>query len=136
MIQLVGVSLAALVVLMLGELVPDPGAAPDVPPAAAVAPPAEAGTPLPNPLPAARGEGIGSVDTGAETVVTATTPLHGSRLPRERVPANVQTATADAIAQCTHWKRGDRLPTVADRVQDWSGHDRELAAMVRFEQKD
>ena len=37
-------------------------------------------------------------DAGAETVVTATTPLHGSRLPRERVPANVQTVTADAIA--------------------------------------
>jgi iron complex outermembrane receptor protein len=33
-----------------------------------------------------------------ETVVTATTPLHGSRLPRDRIPANVQTATAQAIA--------------------------------------
>ena len=33
-----------------------------------------------------------------ETVVTATTPLHGSRLPRDRVPANVQTATGQAIA--------------------------------------
>jgi iron complex outermembrane receptor protein len=32
-----------------------------------------------------------------ETVVVATTPLHGSRLPRDRVAANVQSATADAI---------------------------------------
>ena len=66
MIQLVGVSLSALVVLMLGELVADAGAAPDAPPAAAATPPApappaaEAQTPLPDPLPAARGEGIGS----------------------------------------------------------------------------
>ena len=76
--------------------------------------PREARAPLPNPLPAARGEGTGAargegtgaargegtgaVDVGAETVVTATTPLHGSRLPRDRVPANVQTVTADAIA--------------------------------------
>ena len=99
---------------MLGELVPDAGAAPDAASADAAAPPASAQTPLPNPLPAARGEGIGAargegigaaggegtgpVDVGAETVVTATTPLHGSRLPRDRVPANVQTVTADAIA--------------------------------------
>jgi iron complex outermembrane recepter protein len=34
-----------------------------------------------------------------ETVVTATTPLHGSRLPRDRIPANVQTATGVAIAE-------------------------------------
>ena len=33
-----------------------------------------------------------------ETVVTATTPLHGSRLPRDRIPANVQTVTGAAIA--------------------------------------
>jgi outer membrane receptor protein involved in Fe transport len=33
-----------------------------------------------------------------ETVVTATTPLHGSRLPRDRVPANVQSVTAEALA--------------------------------------
>jgi iron complex outermembrane recepter protein len=33
-----------------------------------------------------------------ETVVTATTPVHGSRLPRDRVPANIQTVTAEAIA--------------------------------------
>jgi iron complex outermembrane receptor protein len=35
---------------------------------------------------------------GYETVVTATTPVHGSGLPREMVPANVQVATAGAIA--------------------------------------
>jgi outer membrane receptor protein involved in Fe transport len=34
-----------------------------------------------------------------ETVVTATTPVHGSGLPRERVPSNVQTATGAAIAK-------------------------------------
>ncbi len=34
-----------------------------------------------------------------ETVVTATTPLHGSRLPRDRVPANVQTVTAEDLAE-------------------------------------
>ena len=33
-----------------------------------------------------------------ETVVTAT-PLHGSRLPRDRVPANVQTVTAEDLAE-------------------------------------
>jgi outer membrane receptor protein involved in Fe transport len=33
-----------------------------------------------------------------ETVVTATTPLHGSRLPRDRIPANVQTATGQSIS--------------------------------------
>jgi iron complex outermembrane receptor protein len=34
-----------------------------------------------------------------ETVVTATTPLHGSHLPRDRVPANVQTVTAAQLAE-------------------------------------
>ncbi len=34
-----------------------------------------------------------------ETVVTATTPLHGSGLPREEVPANVQTVTAAQLAE-------------------------------------
>jgi outer membrane receptor protein involved in Fe transport len=33
-----------------------------------------------------------------ETVVTATTPIHGSRLPRDRVPANVQTIGGEALA--------------------------------------
>ena len=33
-----------------------------------------------------------------ETVVAATTPLHGSGLPRQMVPANVQTATDSTIA--------------------------------------
>jgi outer membrane receptor protein involved in Fe transport len=33
-----------------------------------------------------------------ETVVTATTPLHGSGLPREQVPANVQSVTAEQLA--------------------------------------
>ena len=34
-----------------------------------------------------------------ETVVVAPSPLHGSRLPRDRVPANVQTVTAAALAE-------------------------------------
>jgi outer membrane receptor protein involved in Fe transport len=34
-----------------------------------------------------------------ETVVTATTPVHGSGLPLERVPSNVQTATGAGIAK-------------------------------------
>jgi outer membrane receptor protein involved in Fe transport len=34
-----------------------------------------------------------------ETVVTSTTPLHGSDLPRERVPANVQSVTAEELAE-------------------------------------
>jgi len=34
-----------------------------------------------------------------ESVVTATTPLHGSGLPRDRVPAHVQTATAAGLAE-------------------------------------
>src|SRR5215468_12453684 len=31
-------------------------------------------------------------------IVTATTPLHGSHLPRDHVPANVQTVSADDLA--------------------------------------
>jgi outer membrane receptor protein involved in Fe transport len=69
MIQLVAVSLPALIALMLADVVPA-GDAPSVEP----------------------------VDAAGETVVTTTTPLHGSRLPRDHVPANVQTVTADAIA--------------------------------------
>jgi outer membrane receptor protein involved in Fe transport len=34
-----------------------------------------------------------------ETVVTATTPLHGSRLPLDHVPANVQSVTAEDLAE-------------------------------------
>ncbi len=34
-----------------------------------------------------------------ETVVTATTPLHGSDLPREHVPANVQVVTGQELAE-------------------------------------
>ncbi len=79
-------SLCGALVLILGGVVAEAAGPPDA------APPPEA-------PPAARAAAAEAVpDTGAETVVTATTPLHGSRLPRERVPANVQTATADAIA--------------------------------------
>jgi iron complex outermembrane recepter protein len=38
-----------------------------------------------------------SVDPKYETVVVATTPLHGSLLPSDRVAANVQTATGESI---------------------------------------
>jgi len=38
-------------------------------------------------------------EPGYETVVVAPSPLHGSRLPRDRVPANVQTVTAAALAE-------------------------------------
>ncbi len=43
--------------------------------------------------------GVGStvVDPKYETTVVATTPLHGSLLPSDRVAANVQTATGKAI---------------------------------------
>jgi iron complex outermembrane recepter protein len=83
MIQLVAVSLPALIALMLADVVPGaaPAAAPPVPSATAGDAPA-----------------VEPVDAAGETVVTATTPLHGSRLPRDHVPANVQTVTADAIA--------------------------------------
>src|SRR5471030_1329527 len=37
------------------------------------------------------------VDPKYETVVVATTPLHGSLLPSDRVAANVQTATAASL---------------------------------------
>jgi len=53
---------------------------------------------LPETQPPAPPDAAATTEIGAETVVTATTPLHGSRLPRDHVPANVQTATADAIA--------------------------------------
>jgi outer membrane receptor protein involved in Fe transport len=36
---------------------------------------------------------------GYETVVTATTPLHGSRLPLDHVPANVQSVSAEDLAE-------------------------------------
>ena len=34
-----------------------------------------------------------------DTLVTAPAPLHGTRLPRDRVPANVQTIDGDALAE-------------------------------------
>jgi len=82
MIQLVAVSLPALIALMLADVAPAAPAPPAAAPPAAAAPAAEA---PPD-------------DAANETVVTSTTPLHGSRLPRDHVPANVQTVTADAIA--------------------------------------
>jgi outer membrane receptor protein involved in Fe transport len=39
-----------------------------------------------------------SSDPPYETVVTSTPPLHGSGLPVDRVPSNVQTSTGDGIA--------------------------------------
>jgi outer membrane receptor protein involved in Fe transport len=74
---------------MLVTLLPGPVLAddPPAPPAPAPAPPAEP----PAPEPVASGPVY-------ETVITATTPLHGSRLPADHVPANVQTVTAEDMA--------------------------------------
>jgi outer membrane receptor protein involved in Fe transport len=58
-------------------------------PAAAPAPPAP---PAPSPPPPA-------VSPIYQTIVTATTPLHGSGLPLDHVPSNVQTATGGGIAK-------------------------------------
>ena len=41
-------------------------------------------------------------EPAGETVVTATTPLHGSGLPRDHVPANVQTVTAASDRRRSH----------------------------------
>jgi iron complex outermembrane receptor protein len=38
------------------------------------------------------------IPAGEIIIVTATTPLHGSHLPRDHVPANVQTVSADDLA--------------------------------------
>src|SRR5215471_17693325 len=71
---------------MLGEMMS--GALPPPPP-----------PPSPAPPPVSPDTDASDVAAAAgETVVTTTTPLHGSRLPRDHVPANVQTVTADAIA--------------------------------------
>ena len=85
MIQLVPVSLSALIALMLGDALAAPPPSPPPPPADFH-------------VPVERQPETVPVEGEAETVVTATTPLHGSRLPRDHVPANVQTVTADAIA--------------------------------------
>jgi iron complex outermembrane receptor protein len=63
--------------------------APPAPPAAAPSAPASA----PEPAPVAEAPPV------YETIITATTPLHGSGLPRDRAPSNVQTATGRNIAQ-------------------------------------
>jgi outer membrane receptor protein involved in Fe transport len=68
---------------------PDGGAPPPLP---SVASPSETVPPPPAPPPAA------PPGSAYETVVTSMTPLHGSGLPRDRVPANVQTVTAEAMA--------------------------------------
>src|SRR5882672_11775058 len=39
-----------------------------------------------------------SIPIGEIIVVTATTPLHGSHLPKDHVPANVQTISAEDLA--------------------------------------
>jgi len=84
------VSLCGALVLTLGGVVADAAALPPAPPPPPDTPPA----PVDYYVPIEDDPDAGN----AETVVTATTPLHGSRLPRDHVPANVQTVTADAIA--------------------------------------
>ena len=89
MIQLVGVSLAALVVLMLGELVPDAGAASD-------AASAEAGPPLPtlSPLRGARGPELRGA-RGPEPPKLADQPRRrGRRDGRHRDDAAARVAAA------------------------------------------
>jgi iron complex outermembrane receptor protein len=58
-----------------------------------------------------------------ETVVTATTPLHGSGLPVDRVPANVQTATGAGIAKSqsldlSEFMNGELGSVHVNQVQD------------------
>ena len=53
-------------------------------------------TPAAAPAPAP--DATESIPTGEIIIVTATTPLHGSHLPRDHVPANVQTVLADDLA--------------------------------------
>jgi iron complex outermembrane receptor protein len=58
----------------------------------------------------ARAQDEGGAATGApvyETVVTATTPLHGSKIPLDRVPANVQVASGQDVV-------ANRGPDLAD----------------------
>jgi iron complex outermembrane receptor protein len=62
------------------------------------------------------------VEAEHETVVTAT-PLHGSGLPRDRVPANVQTVSAEALAESRSLDlsahMNDALPSVyVNQVQE------------------
>jgi outer membrane receptor protein involved in Fe transport len=54
----------------------------------------------PAPAPPAASEPAASPDPDLvyQTVVTATTTLHGSRLPKDHVPANVQTISAEDLA--------------------------------------
>lgn len=49
-----------------------------------------------------------------ETVVTAPAPLHGSRLPRDHVPMNVQTVTAEEL-------RGSQALDLTEYMSDQSG---------------
>jgi iron complex outermembrane recepter protein len=58
-----------------------------------------------------------------ETVVTATTPLHGSGLPLDHVPANVQTATGAGIAKTqsldlSEYMNGELGSVHVNQVQD------------------
>jgi outer membrane receptor protein involved in Fe transport len=62
------------------------------------APPAPAETPPPAP-PAPPAPAPLSAAPAYETVVTATTTLHGSHLPLDHVPANVQSVSAEDLAE-------------------------------------
>src|SRR5712672_1265855 len=52
----------------------------------------------PGPDPGSDPDSKDSIPIGEIIVVTATTPLHGSHLPKDHVPANVQTISAEDLA--------------------------------------
>ncbi len=70
----------------------EPPTAPASPPTTTA--PAAAPTPQAPPEP----DPDESVPTGEVIIVTSTTPLHGSHLPKDHVPANVQTISAEDLA--------------------------------------
>ena len=73
---------------------PPPGPAPSIPAAPAPSVPA---APAP-PIPAAPAPPEPDPDSSIVIYVTATTPLHGSHLPKDHVAANVQTISAEDLA--------------------------------------
>jgi iron complex outermembrane receptor protein len=104
-----------------------PGRAQTAPaPAPAPAPPAAPPAPPPAPPaapPAAPPVAPPAAPSAYETVVTATTPLHGSGLPIDRVPSNVQTATGAGIARAqsldlAEYMNGELGSVHVNQVQD------------------
>jgi outer membrane receptor protein involved in Fe transport len=61
-------------------------------------PPSPPSTPTAAALPEPEPEPNDPVPVGEVIVITSTTPLHGSHLPKDHVPANVQTISAEDLA--------------------------------------